>query len=261
MWEIVTKFFNEQSALANFLQIAGAFIAIALTIWRGAKWVQRHNEVNRHTTISKWIEGRQRCPGTAHQLRIAVVDDHPEDYPLDTLRRLGYSVTHIGHLNLAEVPSLLRYDCILLDINGVLDEDPKRGGLEVLKRLKVTNGPYIVAVSSRGFDITMSEFFMLADHRLRKPIPPAEVEGIIEGAFASRFSAEHAAHRIDEAVGFGNAHSRSTRKALHAAIGYIMADVPSDAARMALALVAPGERLQSTLTDLDVIRRSFSRRT
>lgn len=261
MWATVTNYFIEQSALANFLQIASASIAAVLAIWRGTKWVQRRNAANRRTTISKWIEGRQRVPGTAHQLRVAVVDDHPEDYPLDTLRRLGYSVTHFGHLSLAEVPSLLKYDCILLDINGVLDEDPKRGGLEVLKRLKVVNGPYIVAVSSRGFDITMSEFFMLADHRLKKPIPPAEVEGIIERAFASRFSAEHAARRVDETVGFGSAHSRTTQKTLRAAIGYITADVSLETARMALALVVPGERLQSTLMDLEVIRRSLSRTT
>jgi hypothetical protein len=160
---------------------------------------------------------------------------------------------------LADVPSLLGYDCVLLDINGVLDEDPKRGGLQILKRLKAAGGPYVVAVSSRGFDITMSDFFMLADHRLKKPIPPAEVEGIIERAFDSRFSAEHAAHRIDDAAALGSSRTRATRKASDAVRQYLEVGVGLEDARKALALIVPGERLQATLTDLDVVRRSLTR--
>lgn len=195
----------------------------------------------------------------ARSLRIAVVDDRPDDYPLDVLRRLGYSVTHIERLNLSEIPSLLTYDCVLLDINGVLDEDPIRGGLQILKRLKTSEGPYIVAVSSRGFDITMSEFFMLADHRLKKPIPPAEVEGIIERAFESKFSAKHAAQRIDEAAAFATSRSRATRKALQMAHQYLELGTDLEGAKKALALVVPGAKLAGALIDLQTVRRSLSR--
>lgn len=259
MWEAIGKFFEGQSALANFLQIGGAVVAIGLAVWRGAKWIQGWRLTGRLTTISAWLEGRSFGPSAARSLRTAVVDDRPDDYPLDTLRRLGYSIIHIGHLNLSEVPSLLTYDCVLLDINGVLEEDSKRGGLEVLKRIKTPDGPYVVAVSSRGFDITMSEFFMLADHRLKKPIPPAEVEGIIERAFESRFSAKHAAQRIDEAAAFATSRSRASRKALKMARRYLELGAGLDDANEALALVVPGERLPAALMDLQTIRRSLNR--
>lgn len=259
MWSSVAAFFEGQSAMANFLEIAGAIVATMFIVVRALRWLLKRQTARRVTSIAKWLHGRRFGPVTAHSLRIAVVDDRPEDYPLDALRRLGYSVTHIPRLTLADVPSLRVYDCILLDINGVLDEDPKRGGLEVLKRLKGNSGPYVVAVSSKGFDITMSEFFMLADHRLKKPIPPADVEGIIERAFVSRYSAEHAAHRIDEAAALPTSKSRATRRALAAMRAYLESGERRDEAKRCMALVIPGERLNSALYDLDAIRRSLSR--
>lgn len=179
MWETFSIFFESQSALANSLEIGGAAVGFLLVVWRGGKWASRRIQSNRLNTVSLWLAGKPHQASSAKSLRIAVVDDRPDDYPLESLRRLGYSVVHIASLGLGDVPTLLAYQCVLLDINGVLVEDPKRGGLEILKRLKAADGPYVVAVSSKGFDITMSEFFMLADQRLKKPIPQAEVEGII----------------------------------------------------------------------------------
>jgi hypothetical protein len=75
MWETSKKFFEEQSAIANFLQIAGATIAISLAAWRGASWVQKRRRVGRQGTVSAWLNGRNHGPVTAHSLRVAVVDD------------------------------------------------------------------------------------------------------------------------------------------------------------------------------------------
>lgn len=259
MWEAAKNWFSEQSALANFLQIAGTIFAVAVACWRGAKWIQQHRRDKRRSTVSLWLEGRVYGPKNAHSLKVAVVDDRPEDYPLDTLRQLGYSIVHIGHLTLANVPSLLKYDCVLLDINGVLEEDLAKGGLQILKRLKAADGPYVVAVSSRGFDITLSDFFMLADHRLKKPIPPADVEGIIERAFVDKFSAANAARRIDQALGLGGTHTRATRSALYAMRRYLETGKGVEDTQKALNLFIPGDRLQATLMDLNIIRKSLSR--
>lgn len=260
MWAEILNSFEEQSGLANFIQISGGVLAVSLSIWRGYRWFRRRQISNRVTTVSKWLQGRVFGPAAAGSLRVAVVDDHPEDYPLDTLRRLGYSIASFDHLTLADVPSLLTYDCVFLDINGVLDEDPKRGGLEILKRLKVPSGPYIVAVSSRGFDITMSEFFMLANHRLKKPIPHADIEGIIERAFASSFSAEQAAQRIDSVGAFASSPSPAKKKAFAAIRNYLESGVGLDEVRSRSGLILPiGHSIESLLSDLDVIRRSLGR--
>lgn len=180
MWEAFSKFFEGQSALANFLQIGGGVVTFILLAWRGGKWVLKRIQSNRLSTVSLWLTGKSLQSSSAKSLRIAVVDDHPDDYPLDSLRQLGYSVVHIASLGLGDIPTLLAYQCVLLDINGVLVEDPKRGGLEILKRLKAADGPYVVAVSSKGFDITMSDFFMLADQRLKKPIPEPKLKASLK---------------------------------------------------------------------------------
>ena len=164
---------------------------------------------------------------------------------------------HIASLGLGDVPTLLAYQCVLLDINGVLVEDPKRGGLEILKRLKAATGPYVVAVSSKGFDITMSEFFMLADQRLKKPIPQAEVEGIIESAYQTRYSAVDAARRVDAAASFSASASRTTRRAFRKAIEFLDGKNDEAEARRALSLLVPIELVPGILNDLKIIKRSL----
>lgn len=260
MWAELLQYFEQQSGLANFMQISGGILAVGLGGWRGYIRLKRRQLSNRITTVSEWIQGRTLKPAAAKSLRVVVVDDQPEDYPLDTLRRIGYSIVSINHLTLADIPSLLSYDCVFLDINGVLEEDTKRGGLEVLKRLKVPNGPYIVAVSSKGFDITMSEFFMLADHRLKKPIPPTDIEGIIEQSFAASFSAEKAAQRIDNIGAFGSSPSPAKRKAFAAIRDYLESGVGLDEVKSRVAQILPiGQTVGLLLTDLEIIRRSLSR--
>lgn len=257
MWETFSKFFEGQSALANFLQIGGAAVGIVLVVWRGGRAALKHIQSKQLSTVSLWLAGKPYQPSSAKSLRIAVIDDRPHDYPLESLRRLGYSVVHIASLGLGDVPALLAYQCVLLDINGVLVEDPKRGGLEILKRLKAADGPYVVAVSSKGFDITMSEFFMLADQRLKKPIPQAEVEGIIEGAYQARYSARDAARRVDAAASFGVSADRYTRRALRKTIEFLEGKSDEEAVRNTLSLIVPRELVPGVISDLKVIRRSL----
>lgn len=257
MWETFKKIFENQSALANFLQIGGAAFAFMALVRRVIKWASKRIQANRLITVSLWLTGKSLQWSSAKSLRIAVVDDHPEDYPLESLRRLGYSVVHIPSLGLGDIPSLLAYQCVLLDINGVLLEDPKRGGLEILKRLKTADGPYVVAVSSKVFDITMSEFFMLADQRLKKPIPQAEVEGIIESAYQARYSAEAAAHRVDIAASFGTTETRSSHTVLRKTVEFIEGQSDEEAIRIVLSQIVPKDLVPGVLRDLKVIKRSL----
>ena len=249
MWEPYRNFFEHQSALANFLQIAGAGIALLLFFGRGGTWVLRRIALHRINSVSLWLAERPQQLMSAKSLRIVVVDDRPEDYPLESLRRLGYSVAHIERLGLGDIPELFSYQCVLLDINGVLVEDPRRGGLEILKRLKAADGPYVVAVSSKRFDITMSKFFMAADHLLKKPIPQAEVEGIIEGAYRARYSAVDAARRVDEAASFGGSGTWTKRRVLRKVIEFLEGKSDEEAAQGALSLIVPSEVVKGVLSD------------
>lgn len=259
MWDSFVNFFESQSALANFLQIGAVVFGSLMIVWRrGWKWASRHIQSSRQSSVSLWLAGQPNQVPSAKSLRVVVVDDRPEDYPLDSLRQLGYSVVHIASLKLSDIPTLLAYQCVLLDINGVLIEDPKRGGLEILKRLKAAGDPYVVAVSSKGFDISMSEFFMLADQRLKKPIPQVDVEGIIEAAFEAKYSARDAARRVDNAVIFGASVSRTTRRALRKVIEFLEGMGDEEAVRNALSLVVSIELVPGILIDLKVIQRALA---
>ncbi len=255
MFETVLKFFEEQSGVANLFQIVGGIIALCLAAWRGFVWWKKTTTYSKILNLSDWLLGQKHHPSQAKNLRVAIVDDHPEDYPLDTLRRLGYSITDIHALSLADIPTLLSYDCILLDINGVLKEDAKSGGLEILKRLKVPGGPYTVAVSSRGFDITMSEFFMLADHRLKKPIPHTDVEGIIEQAFITKYSAVDAAKRIDKELFENISAAREKKSMLKTVIDYLEAGTNKDVLLQRLATILTDTHRRTPVErDFEIIR-------
>lgn len=256
MLNSIVTFWEGQSALANFLAVAGVSVTITLAAWRfwKGKWKRA-----KFVSITDWASRNVHYPNSAKALKIVVVDDAPIDYPLDTLRQLGYSVTSINSLSLAEVPSLLRYDCVFLDIAGVLIEDPIRGGLEILKRIKIPNGPFVVAVSSKGFDITVSEFFMLADQRLKKPIPAVDVEGVIENAYRQRYSAQYAAERIDSALGFP-VHSRSSgKKIMDCILSFIATGQDLPVLRQRLSLMVAGGGIEKILADINLIRANHLR--
>lgn len=262
MFETFLKFFEEQSGLANLFQIVGGGITLCLVVWRGFVRWKKTTAYSKISNLSDWLLGQKYSPSQAKNLRVAIVDDHPEDYPLETLRLLGYSITDIHALSLADIPTLLSYDCILLDINGVLKEDTKRGGLEILKRLKVSGGPYIVAVSSRGFDITISEFFMLADHRLKKPIPPADLEGIIEQAFITKYSAADAAKRIDKELFENISAERPKKSMLKTVIDYLEAGTNKDVLLQRLATILPNTHRRTLVErDFEIIRIALKQKS
>lgn len=250
MIEDFSRFWEAQSAIANFLAVATVLVSLV-----GAGYATyKKRKATSFLSVEYWVKSATPTPPTAKDLRIAVVDDHPNDYPLAELRRLGYSITDIQSLTLSEIPSLNNYDCILLDINGVLKEDPKYGGFEILKRLKSPTGPFIVAVSSRGFDIRVSEFFTLADQRLKKPIPKVDVEGVLQNAFERRFSKLHAAKRIDGALGFSGNLSRQKKSILKEALQYINKSNNHPEMSKKISFLLSGEPLQKVLADIEIIK-------
>lgn|GEM_PF-6436913 len=250
MLQSTLQFWEEQSALANFLAVVTVLFSLVAAGYTA--YVKR--KPTKFHSMQEWVNFKFPTLSTAKDLRIAVVDDRPEDYPLAELRRLGYSITDIQTLSLSEIPNLRAYDIILLDINGVLKEDPKRGGFEILKRLKSPKGPFIVAVSSRGFDITMSDFFMLADQRLKKPIPEVKVEGVLEDAFALRFSKIHAARRIDSALTSSGNLPKQKTKCLTSILSYAATGNKYDEMLMQIYSFFPGDASQRILNDIEIIK-------
>ena len=130
--------------------------------------------------------------------RIAIVDDNPEDFH-KILRRSGYTVVQHEKISLADSDQLADYAVIYLDIAGVVPEDPKDGGLLLLRRLKeLPKPPAIIAVSGKKFDPTVTEFFQAADDVMTKPLSEEECESHLREALIFHLSPWAAGKRIDD---------------------------------------------------------------
>ena len=66
MWEAFKKFFENQSALANFLQIVGAVGAVMLSGWRVSRWVSKRIQINRLSTVSLWLDRKSTRLNSSH---------------------------------------------------------------------------------------------------------------------------------------------------------------------------------------------------
>lgn len=107
------------------------------------------------------------------RIRILVIDDNVEHFPLESFRRDGYAVDHWAKVNSEDIAKLERgdFDVILLDIKGVADKavSPK-DGFGVLKLLKTRNPAQIViAFSGQSFKLSSNEFWELTDGYIEKP--------------------------------------------------------------------------------------------
>jgi DNA-binding response OmpR family regulator len=254
-FEEVKLFFEQQSAAANFFEITFSLAAIGILIWRGAKWIRRRTSNSVPTSLEGYLSLVGKQGRRVIDIRILILDDELSDYPIDQLRKLGYRVEEKTLVSLGDIESFKNYDVILLDIRGVLKEDLRQGGLEILKRLKSRpNSPYVIAVSSKGFDPTLAEFFMLADERLKKPIAAMTIERAIRLAYEGAYSALHAAQRVDQQLGTSNRKNASARKNLQQVIQFLNGKLHEDKLRHGLEKSFGSETIRSILLDLAIMK-------
>lgn len=132
---------------------------------------------------------------------IAVVDDNPEHYPIDSLNRCGYRITPIESISLANVDQLLSYDLLILDITNIVVEDLKRGGLTLLKKIKSERPDMLtIAASSKRYDPTLTEFFKLANDQIKTPIEHEELEQKIVKVLNDKYCPSLAGKRLDDLI-------------------------------------------------------------
>jgi len=124
--------------------------------------------------------------------KIIVIDDDPESFPCNLLRREGYSIE-----SWQKVESLSRlekgdFDIIILDIGGVAGEYAQNDGLGVLEHLKKYNpSQIIVAFSGQAFDLGKARFWKMADDSLSKPVDAIKCKEVIDHLLEEKFTLEH----------------------------------------------------------------------
>lgn len=198
--DAVTKYFEGLSGLANALGIATGLLMIAGLVWRFSSQTRRKVP----ESLSAWAQAKYGSIGRGlnekarSTIRIAIVDDKPEDFPESYIRSLRYDLSIFQSLSLTNIDCLNKYDLVILDITNVIVEDKKSGGLEVIKRLKsLQTAPLVIAVSGKKYDPTVTEFFKLADAYLKKPVKETDLEAVLQRLLIPRVSPVGIAETMD----------------------------------------------------------------
>lgn len=203
----IIDFWNSLGWLANAIGIVAALTTAFVFLYTVYKWVIAKRLEGSFKNVTDYVGSRITSPADVirkikQTAKIAIVDDNPGDFPIDYLRRAGFQVDPFTQISLAETGKLAHYDVVFLDIVGVVPEDKRAGGLELIKRIRVMeNRPSVIAVSGKKFDPTVTDFFKLADDVMRKPISENACEEHITDMLEQRLSPCRAAKDLDALLG------------------------------------------------------------
>ena len=208
----IKEFFEAHEWVATAVQFVGYIVAGVLALWAAFKnstFKRFGMRMLRWTTgigESKYghlVEFAQQSFGDYEQLmgkvkrgiKIAIVDDFPDDFPIEYLKEIGFrGVTIFSSIGLAQIDELRKFDVVFLDIADVLMEDPVNGGVQVLKRLTDpvrTPRPVVIAVSGQRFDIERGQFYKSAHDVVKKPIDKMRCESVLLDVIDPFKAAQH----------------------------------------------------------------------
>lgn len=191
--------------LAAFLTILYFIKDILILVARKLYYI--FSPYKRYSSIHDFCSrsGSLKDKRSAKDLVIAIVDDEPENFPVEDINRSDFAVEWIKTVSLNDVEFLCDFDVIFLDITGVVKEDLQRGGFELIKRIKKkTKDTFVVGVSSKRFDPTLTEFWSLSDGQVKTPVNFVRFEEQVMKAWSCNFSSSHISSAIDDVVnGFG----------------------------------------------------------
>lgn len=136
------------------------------------------------------------------ELNILILDDEPQNYPIEYLRNCKYKINHREEISLSNIDEILDFDLIILDITGIVKEDKLKGGFELLKRLRKEKplGQAIIAASSKRFDLSVADFYEMADVKIKTPIEGIEMEEVLEQAMKLKFNVLELAKKLDHTI-------------------------------------------------------------
>lgn len=198
--ETIKTFWSELGWLSNLLTIVlGAFTLYGL--YKGCKrWLtNKKEEFRSYGDMQSFIASKVNEFESIKSKKIVIVDDQPENYPMQFLQRSGFNVTPITSISLTNYKHLLDYDLIVLDVTNIVEEDMKRGGLELMKRIKNDNPRKpVIAASSKTYDPTLTEFFKLSDKQIQTPIKDQAIEKVITETLNEFYSPKVKAREIDD---------------------------------------------------------------
>lgn len=231
MLEEFSKFWNEAGWLANFLTILLGIITIVGMIYPVFRKITTSRQKNSCSSILNYVKTNYsyNSVDVLKKRKIAIVDDQPENYPVDYLRESGFNINVYESVSLANYSFLESYDLIFLDITNVVKEDPQRGGFELMKRVRSEMESVItIGVSSKRFDPTLAEFFKLANEQSKTPISEKECEDLILRTLEKHYSPQHISGEIDSLINQSMVTQKQHLKILKVVTKYLNKDIDGD---------------------------------
>jgi CheY-like chemotaxis protein len=219
----IKTFWSDLGWLSNSLTITLSFVTICGLYLAAKNWLIRKKENFRpYADMQSFIDSKVNDAKNIKSKKIVIVDDQPEHYPLQFLQKSGFNVTPITSISLTNYKHLLDYDLIILDVTNIVEEDMKRGGLELMKRIKQDNPRKpVIAASSKTYDPTLTEFFKLSDRQIQTPIKDQAIEVIITETLNKFYSPKLKAKEVDDALAGKGLDQSQKSKALKLGYSYI----------------------------------------
>lgn len=218
--EILKSFWTDLGWLSNAFTIVLGLVTLYGIYKATSKWLKnKHKELKPFGDMQSFIASKVDEFENIKSKKIVVVDDQPENYPLDFLRKCDFNVTSITKISFTNYKHLLDYDLIVLDVTNIVEEDMRRGGLELMKRIKKDNPRKpVIAASSKTYDPTLTEFFKLSDKQIQTPIKDQALENVITEILSKFYSPKVKAKEIDDFLSGKGLDQKEKAKAL--ALGY-----------------------------------------
>lgn len=198
--ETIQSFWTSLGWLSNAVTILLG-IATIVGLYKGiALWLKlKSSEFKPFGDMQSFIESKINESENIKSKTVVVVDDQPENYPLDYLRKCGFNITPITKISFTNYKHLLDYDLIILDVTNIVEEDMNRGGLELMKKIKKDNSRKpVIAASSKKYDPTLTEFFRLSDGQISTPIKDQALEKVVTNILLKFYSPKTQAKQIDD---------------------------------------------------------------
>lgn len=133
--------------------------------------------------------------------RIAIVDDEIDNYPIQYIKNLGFSVETYESASFSDAKSLVKHDLLLLDVKGVIKEDLDEGGAKLIKIIKEDRPLLpVVAVSSGYFHTELNDYFRISDATVNKPIDEYKIRELLCELKKEFFDALSIAKAIEDSI-------------------------------------------------------------
>lgn len=219
----IANFWTDLGWIANLMTIVLGLITLGGLIMGLKRWLSKSYTARQsHADMSSFISSITEKLPDIKSKKIVIVDDQPENYPIPYLQRSGFNITSITSVSLSNYRHLLDYDLIILDVTNIVEEDMKRGGLELMKRIKNENPQKpVISASSKTYDPTLTDFFKLSNKQIQTPINEQKIERVIIETLQESYSPASTAKDIDSFLTGKGLTQKQKAKILNAGFNYL----------------------------------------